>query len=162
MGGVYSSVTGYVDVWKMDTYAEIDYQDELRAQFETIRAFGRQEALTQSVRAGGFGGGGTPYGVSNKFGNNANFWIGINSWLYDFALPMAVIGLILGGWGYLAATGGLFFAGCFFVLVAVGNFVTFSQTQAGKRSYKDKYFYSNFLGSLVFAGIALSAVPLAK
>lgn len=146
----------------MDTYSEIDYQDDLRQQFETIRAFGRQEALTQAVRAGGFGGGATPYGVSNKFGNNANFWIGVNSFLYDFALPMAFLGVLLGAWGWGVGTGGLFFTGVAFFLFAFGNFAVFSQTRAGKQSYKDKYFWVNLFSSLVGAGIATSVTPLNK
>lgn len=160
MGGVYSSVSSYVDVWKMDAFNEIDYQDDLRDQFETIRAFGRQEALTQTVRAGGFGGGPIGYGVSSKFGNNANLWLSVNSWLYDFALPFAILGAILSLWGYASTSGGLFWFGCFFFLFSFVNFFVFSQTKASKYSYKSGYFWLQLGGSILGASVALAFIPL--
>lgn len=158
MGGIPSSISGYVDVWKMDTFAEIDYQDDLRQQFETMRAFGRQEALTQSVRAGGFGGG--AIGITSSMGGNANFWYALNNWMLNASLPSIPLALILGVWGYLASNRFLFFGGAFLLFFCIMNFFSLSQTQAARYSYKSKYFFTNLGVSIIAGVIAAVATPL--
>lgn len=158
MGGIISSVSNYVDVWKMDTFAEIDYQDDMRRQFETMRSFGRQEALTQSVRAGAFGGGASP--LSAKFGNTANFWFGVNNWLLDAALPSLALALILAAVGFLASQVFIFWAGVWLFVFSLTNFVSLNQTQAAKYSYKSRYFFTS-MGMSIFAATAIAlATPL--
>lgn len=78
MGTVASAVSGRVDVFKMNAFDEIDFQDHLRKEFEMARAAGRQEQLTQAVRSGGFGGSNIGLG-GGSFNNPATFWFQLGS-----------------------------------------------------------------------------------
>lgn len=160
MGGITSSISNYVDVWKMDTFAEIDYQDDMRRQFETMRAFGRQEALTQSVRAGGFSGpGGVGYPFSPNFGNAANFWYGINTKLVNAALPSIALALVLAGVGYAFSSRFIFFAAVWLFVFSLVNFVTLNQTQAARYAYRSRYFFQSFGLAVITSIIVLVVTP---
>lgn len=138
MGTVVSSINNSVDVFKMNAFDEIDFQDHLRQQFETARAAGRQEQLTQVVRAGGFGGPGFVGGTG--FNTPATFWYTLGSILGGrFIAPaMFVIFGIMFAVFYIGKSKdernqGMIFLTSFFALFGLMNLFIF-HTETGLKS----------------------------
>lgn len=96
MGLVISGIQGYVDIYKMDTWAEIDFQFHLQQEMEAVRAAGRQETLTQAVRSGGFGGGMGlgGGGYSGSFGTIPQTWVWINDKMM-LSLPILLFAFLI-------------------------------------------------------------------
>jgi len=138
MGTIVSSINNSVDVFKMNTFDEIDFQDHLRQQFETARAAGRQEQLTQVTRAGGFGGIG--FGGGTGFNTPATFWYTLGSILGGrFIAPaMFVIFGIMFAVFYIGKSKdernqGMIFLTSFFAIFGLMNLFIF-HTETGLKS----------------------------
>lgn len=99
MGQFESSLQGYIHVYKMNTFAQIDFQQEIQRQLEVAKAAGQQQQLAQVANVGGIGGGGSGGGgfwsAITPWGDRASIWIGLSNMLQTLAVPLVPLFAIL-------------------------------------------------------------------
>lgn len=93
MGLVVSAVNNQINLFKMSTFMELDYQFDLQRQLEIARAAGRQENLTQAVRTGGFTSMGA--GAGSQWGQTGQFWTWVNSVMFNLSWGATVVFAVL-------------------------------------------------------------------
>lgn len=91
MGNFVSSASSYIDVYKFNTFAEIDMQQEMLRQFEVSKAAGQQQMLAQVANVGGLGGGGGYWSAMTPWGNTSSIWLGANNFFQTIGPPLAVV-----------------------------------------------------------------------
>ena len=161
MGNVQEGFKGYVDVWKMNAFDEINFQQELREQYATVQAVESQKLLQQIARAGGLGGGGVGGGTMGDadLGNQAQFWRRWNNVLYTNSGSLVTVSILAGIIAWLAKnTFFLGFAVFVFIFASVG-FVSQATLSGSKRKevFTSKIIFSAAAIALIFAIVVVVA-----
>lgn len=150
-----------VDVWKMNTFSEIDFQQEMREQYATTQAVESQKLLQQIARAGGLGGGGIGGGIMGNadLGNQAQFWRRWNNVLYTNSSSLVAVSVLSGLISWLAKNA--FFLGFsvfVFVFASIGFFsqATLSGSKR-KEVFTSKIIFGAAAIALIFAIVVVVA-----
>ena len=161
MGNVTEGFKGYVDVWKMNTFDEINFQQELREQYATVQAVESQKLLQQIARSGGLGGGGIGGTLGNAdLGNQGIFWRRWNNYLYTNAGAIAFVSVICAIIAFLVKNTFFFGFSVFAFSFAAVGFLSQATLSGNKRAevFTSKIYGGAFAIALIFTIAAVVAV----
>ena len=153
MGNVQEGFKGYVDVWKMNTFDEINFQQELREQYATVQAVESQKLLQQIARSGGLGGGGGGGAMGNAdLGNQGVFWRRWNNYLYTNAGTIAFVAIICGIIAFLVEDPFFFGFSIFAFTFAATGYISQATLSGNKRAevFTSKIYAGAFGISIIF------------